>query len=116
MPPPTITTSAECSAIVRRWCQSPRDRSNGDEHPPRSFRVLHTSWTTVLPMCGAESTPTNSQPRRMTPDKPVEQGSALTLDTPRLTLRPFKDDDVDPLFAIQGDREAMQYTHAASSR
>src|SRR5713226_4993865 len=30
MPPPTITTSGELSAIVRRCCQSRRDRSNGE--------------------------------------------------------------------------------------
>ncbi|MGQ0709402.1 MAG: GNAT family N-acetyltransferase [Rhodoferax sp.] len=39
-----------------------------------------------------------------------------TLHTPRLILRAFQDDDVDPLFAIQGNQDAMQYTHAAQSR
>jgi RimJ/RimL family protein N-acetyltransferase len=38
------------------------------------------------------------------------------IETPRLTLRALREEDVDPLFAIQGDREAMRYTHAASSR
>jgi ribosomal-protein-alanine N-acetyltransferase len=38
------------------------------------------------------------------------------IETARLTLRGFRDEDVDPLFAIQGDREAMRFTHAASSR
>jgi len=38
------------------------------------------------------------------------------LETPRLTLRAFRDEDVDPLFAIQGDRDAMRYTYAAPSR
>ena len=31
------------------------------------------------------------------------------LTTERLTLRPFQADDVDPLFAILSDREAMRY-------
>ena len=38
------------------------------------------------------------------------------IETSRLTLRPFRDEDVDALFEIQGNREAMRYTHAASSR
>ena len=38
------------------------------------------------------------------------------IETSRLTLRPFRDEDVDVLFEIQGNREAMRYTHAASSR
>ena len=36
--------------------------------------------------------------------------------TPRLDLRPFRDADVDPLYEIQGDREAMRFTYAAPSR
>ena len=40
----------------------------------------------------------------------------LPIETPRLTLRAFRDDDVDPLFEIQGNHDAMRYTHAASSR
>ena len=46
----------------------------------------------------------------------AQHAHALPIETARLTLRPFRDEDVDPLFAIQGDREAMRYTHAASSR
>ena len=41
---------------------------------------------------------------------------ALPIETPHLTLRAFKDDDIDSLFAIQGNHDAMRYTHAASSR
>jgi [ribosomal protein S5]-alanine N-acetyltransferase len=41
---------------------------------------------------------------------------ALPIETPHLTLRAFREADVDPLFAIQGDHEAMRYTYAASSR
>jgi len=41
---------------------------------------------------------------------------ARPIETSRLTLRAFRDEDVDSLFAIQGDREAMRYTHAAASR
>ena len=36
--------------------------------------------------------------------------------TPRLGLRPLGDADVDPLYEIQGDREAMRFTYAAPSR
>jgi [ribosomal protein S5]-alanine N-acetyltransferase len=38
------------------------------------------------------------------------------IETARLTLRAFRESDVDPLYAIQGDREAMRHTHAAESR
>lgn len=38
------------------------------------------------------------------------------IETPRLVLRPFRDPDVGPLFAIQGDRAAMRFTYAAPSR
>jgi ribosomal-protein-alanine N-acetyltransferase len=38
------------------------------------------------------------------------------VETARLTLRAFRDEDVEPLFAIQGDPDAMRYTHAAASR
>jgi RimJ/RimL family protein N-acetyltransferase len=41
---------------------------------------------------------------------------AAPIETSRLTLRPFRDEDVDALFEIQRNREAMRYTHAASSR
>jgi hypothetical protein len=37
----------------------------------------------------------------------------LPVETPRLTLRTFRDDDVDPLFAIQGNHDAMRYTYTA---
>src|SRR5262245_28431339 len=46
----------------------------------------------------------------------AQRKHTLPIETPRLTLRAFRDEDVDPLFAIQGDREAMRYTHAAASR
>jgi len=42
--------------------------------------------------------------------------STVLVETRRLTLRPFREDDVGPLFEIQGDVDAMRYTHAASSR
>ena len=53
--------------------------------------------------------------------KPIHAASerhmhTFPIDTPHLTLRAFRDEDVDPLFAIQGDREAMRYTYAAPSR
>lgn len=38
------------------------------------------------------------------------------IETPRLLLRPFEAGDVDSLYEIQGDREAMRFTHAAESR
>jgi [ribosomal protein S5]-alanine N-acetyltransferase len=41
---------------------------------------------------------------------------SLPIETLHLTLRPFRDEDVDPIFAIQGDRDAMRYTYAAPSR
>jgi RimJ/RimL family protein N-acetyltransferase len=41
---------------------------------------------------------------------------ALPIETLRLTLRAFQDDDIDPLFAIQGNHDAMRYTHVAESR
>ncbi len=40
----------------------------------------------------------------------------LPIETPRLTLRAYRDEDIDPLFAIQGNHDAMRYTHAAASR
>lgn len=40
----------------------------------------------------------------------------VVLETRRLTLRPFREDDVEPLFAIHQDRDAMRYTYAATSR
>jgi RimJ/RimL family protein N-acetyltransferase len=39
-----------------------------------------------------------------------------TIETARLTLRPFQDTDVDPLYEIQRDPEAMRYTFCAPSR
>jgi ribosomal-protein-alanine N-acetyltransferase len=39
-----------------------------------------------------------------------------TVETARLTLRPFQDTDVDPLYEIQRDPEAMRYTFCAPSR
>jgi [ribosomal protein S5]-alanine N-acetyltransferase len=33
----------------------------------------------------------------------------VTLTTPRLTLRPLRDEDAEPLFAIWSDTEAMRY-------
>jgi ribosomal-protein-alanine N-acetyltransferase len=38
------------------------------------------------------------------------------VETARLTLRGFASDDVDRLYAIQGDRQAMRHTYAAPSR
>src|SRR5689334_24525553 len=38
------------------------------------------------------------------------------IETARLVLRAFREADVDPLYAIQGDRDAMRHTHAAQSR
>jgi RimJ/RimL family protein N-acetyltransferase len=38
------------------------------------------------------------------------------IETPRLLLRPLRDEDVEPLWEIQGDREAMRFTYAAPSR
>jgi RimJ/RimL family protein N-acetyltransferase len=40
----------------------------------------------------------------------------LPIETPHLTLRACRDEDIDPLFAIQGNHEAMRYTYAAPSR
>ena len=44
------------------------------------------------------------------------QQSMTAIETLHLTLRTFRDDDVDALFAIQGDRDAMRYTYVAPSR
>jgi ribosomal-protein-alanine N-acetyltransferase len=38
------------------------------------------------------------------------------IETSRLTLRGFESDDVDPLYAIQGDPQAMRHTYVAPSR
>jgi RimJ/RimL family protein N-acetyltransferase len=38
------------------------------------------------------------------------------IETARLTLRAFHDDDVAALFEIQSDRDAMRYTHRTASR
>jgi RimJ/RimL family protein N-acetyltransferase len=48
--------------------------------------------------------------------RPTGRTARAVIETAHLTLRPFADDDVDPLFAIQGDREAMRHTYAAPSR
>jgi RimJ/RimL family protein N-acetyltransferase len=37
-------------------------------------------------------------------------------ETNRLTLRPFREEDIDPLYQIQGDPDAMKYTFCSSSR
>ena len=37
------------------------------------------------------------------------------IETARLVLRPLCDDDVGPLYEIQGDRDAMRFTYAAPS-
>ena len=42
----------------------------------------------------------------------VQYQHILPIETRHLTLRAFRDEDVDPLFAIQGNREAMRYTYA----
>ena len=39
-----------------------------------------------------------------------------TLLTERLILRPFIESDIDPLFKIQSDTDAMKYTFAAQNR
>jgi ribosomal-protein-alanine N-acetyltransferase len=39
-----------------------------------------------------------------------------TIETARLTLRPFQETDVDPLYEIQHDPQAMRYTFCAPSR
>ena len=41
---------------------------------------------------------------------------AVPIETARLTLRAFSDEDLDALFEIQGNQDAMRYTHATSSR
>lgn len=43
-------------------------------------------------------------------------GKLQVVHTTRLTLRPFHETDVDPLYAIMGDAVAMQYTYQAPSR
>ena len=40
----------------------------------------------------------------------------LSRHTPRLILRPYDEADVDALYAIQGDRDYMRYTHWSESR
>ena len=40
----------------------------------------------------------------------------VTLKTERLTLRPWRDDDLAPLFAINGDPESMRYFAATMTR
>jgi [ribosomal protein S5]-alanine N-acetyltransferase len=42
--------------------------------------------------------------------------STSPIETARLTLRSFREEDVDPLFEIQGNAAAMRYTHAAATR
>jgi ribosomal-protein-alanine N-acetyltransferase len=43
-------------------------------------------------------------------------GKPPTRQTPRLLLRAPEPSDVDPLFAIQGDPEAMRFTYCSPSR
>ena len=38
-----------------------------------------------------------------------------TLETPRLTLRPFRPADAPPLYEVEGDEEAMRFTYRARS-
>ena len=40
----------------------------------------------------------------------------VTLTTERLILRPWRDEDLDPLFAINGDPESMRYFAATMTR
>ena len=40
----------------------------------------------------------------------------MTVTTPRLQLRPFRDEDIEPLWEIQGNPEAMRFTWTAPSR
>ena len=42
--------------------------------------------------------------------------NAATLTSERLILRPWRDEDLDPLFAINGDPESMRYFAATMSR
>jgi RimJ/RimL family protein N-acetyltransferase len=37
------------------------------------------------------------------------------IETPRLLLRPLRDEDIGPLFEIQGDPQAMRFTYLAPS-
>lgn len=39
-----------------------------------------------------------------------------TIETSRLVLRPFEEDDIDALYRIQSDPDAMRYTFCSSSR
>ncbi len=40
----------------------------------------------------------------------------VTLETPRLVLRPWREEDLDPLFAINGDAESMRHFPAVLTR
>jgi len=42
--------------------------------------------------------------------------NAATLNSERLILRPWRDEDLDPLFAINGDPESMRYFAATLNR
>jgi RimJ/RimL family protein N-acetyltransferase len=42
--------------------------------------------------------------------------NAATLTSERLFLRPWRDEDLDPLFAINGDPESMRYFAATMNR
>jgi RimJ/RimL family protein N-acetyltransferase len=46
----------------------------------------------------------------------IRISTAMIIETSRLTLRPFDESDINPLYAIQKDPEAMQYTFHALSR
>jgi len=41
---------------------------------------------------------------------------SAVLKTSRLLLRPFHEEDIDPLYEIQGNRDAMRHTFQAASR
>ncbi|MBW6399941.1 GNAT family N-acetyltransferase [Roseomonas sp. HJA6] len=40
----------------------------------------------------------------------------VTLETPRLILRPWREEDLDPLFAINGDADSMRHFPAVMTR
>lgn len=42
--------------------------------------------------------------------------SPVILETPRLVLRPWREEDLDPLFAINGDPDSMRHFPAVMSR
>lgn len=42
--------------------------------------------------------------------------SPVTLETPRLILRPWREEDLDPLFAVNGDPDSMRHFPAVMTR